>query len=364
MRTVKLAFYARLALILHAVVLILFIMYLGKQIFIPLFFAFLIAMLLYPLSRFMERHRVPRGLAAVLCVLLFIVIIGSLVWFFSVQVVHFSKDFPKLQNRFTILLNSIQEWFSEKYNIDDKAQRAYINQSANSMLSGAVNSIGTTFVGVLEFVILTIFFLIFTFFILFHRTLLLSFLRAFFPPEQLNKVNEVVAKTRSVINSYLVGLMTEMLILVLMNCTILAILGIKYALLLGVLAAVLNIIPYLGIYTSIAIGTLITLANGTGTQALQFIVSLLVVHFIDANIILPRIVGGRVKMNPLITIIAILIGRLVWGIPGMFLFIPLTAIIRIISARIDDMKPWAILIGEEKKLKPLVKEPPDPAEVS
>ncbi|HEY4151192.1 MAG TPA: AI-2E family transporter [Chitinophagaceae bacterium] len=360
MRTVKLAFYARLALILHAVVLILFIMYLGKQIFVPLFFAFLVAMLLYPFSSFLERHRIPRGLAATICVLLFIVVIGALIWFFSVQVVRFSKDFPKLQTRFTILLNNTQEWFSEKYNIDDKAQRAYINQSANSMFSGAVNSIGTTFMGILEFVILTIFFFIFTFFILFHRTLLVKFLKAFFPDGQVEKVNEVIAKTRSVINSYLVGLMIEMLVMVILNCSVLFILGIKYALLLGVLAAVLNIIPYLGIYTSIAIGALITLANGTGTQALQFIIALLAAHFLDANIILPRIVGGRVKMNPLITIIAILIGRLVWGIPGMFLFIPLTAIIRIVSARIEDMKPWAILIGEEKKGRQLVKTPADP----
>ncbi|MBS1567005.1 MAG: AI-2E family transporter [Bacteroidetes bacterium] len=163
-------------------------------------------------------------------------------------------------------------------------------------------------------------------------------------------------------NSYLVGLMTEMLIMVVLNVTTLLILGIKYAFLLGILAAVLNIIPYLGIYTAMAIGMLITLANGTGTQALQFAIALVIVHFIDANIILPRIVGGRVKMNPLITILAVLLGRLVWGIPGMFLFIPLTAIIRIISSRIDDMRPWAILIGEEKRVKPLVPTPPDPAD--
>ena len=87
MRPVKLAFYARLALILHAIVLILFIMYLGRQILVPLFFAFLVAMLLYPITSFLERHKVPRGVAATLCVLIFIVVIGSLVWFFSVQVV-------------------------------------------------------------------------------------------------------------------------------------------------------------------------------------------------------------------------------------------------------------------------------------
>jgi len=355
MRPVKLGFYARLALILHAVILILFIMNIGKTVFIPLFFAFLVAMLLYPVTSFLERRRFPRGIAAFLSVLIFIVIIAALVWFFSAQVISFSKDIPRLQARFSELLNNTQEWFSHKYHIDDVQQRAYINQSANGMISGLVNNIGTTFVGILEVVILTIFFFIFTFFILVYRKLLVKFVRAFFSPEQCEKVNEVIFKTRTVTNSYLVGLLTEMLIMAVMNVSILLILGIKYAFLLGILAAVLNIIPYLGIYTAMAIGVLITLANGTGTQALQFALSLVVVHFIDANIILPRIVGGRVRMNPLITIIAVLIGRLVWGIPGMFLFIPLTAIIRIISARIDDMTPWAILIGDEKKPKGIAK---------
>jgi predicted PurR-regulated permease PerM len=355
MRPVKLGFYARLALILHAVILILFIMNMGRTVFIPLFFAFLVAMLLYPVASFLERKRFPRGIAAFLSVLIFIVIIGALVWFFSAQVISFSKDMPRLQARFGELLNDIQEWFSRKYHIDDAHQRAYINQSANGMISGLVNNIGTTFVGILEFVILTIFFFIFTFFILVYRKLLVKFVRAFFPPEQCEQVNEVIFKTRTVTNSYLVGLLTEMLIMAVLNVSVMLILGIKYAFLLGILAAVLNIIPYLGIYTAMAIGMLITLANGTGTQALQFGVALIIVHFLDANIILPRIVGGRVKMNPLITIVAVLIGRLVWGIPGMFLFIPLTAIIRIISARIDDMKPWAILIGEEKKPKGIAK---------
>jgi len=320
-------------------------------VFVPLFFAFLVAMLLYPVTCFLERHRFPRGLAAFLSVLIFIVIVGGLIWFFSAQVISFSKDIPRLQTRFMALLNDTQEWFSNKYHIDDAHQRSYINQSANGMMSGVVNSIGTTFVGIMEFVILTIFFFIFTFFILMHRSLLVKFVRAFFADDQSEKVNEVILRTRKVMNNYLVGLMTEMLIMVVLNISVLLILGIKYAFLLGVMAAVLNIIPYLGIYTSIAIGMLITLANGTGNQALSYAIALVAVHFVDANIILPRIVGGRVKMNPLITIIVVLLGRLVWGIPGMFLFIPLTAIIRIISARIEDMKPWAILIGEEKKRK-------------
>jgi AI-2 transport protein TqsA len=137
--------------------------------------------------------------------------------------------------------------------------------------------------------------------------------------------------------------------------------GIKYALLISVMAAILNIIPYFGIYLSAAIGMIITLASGSGEQAVTLAIVFLVAHFLDANIILPRIVGGQVKMNPFITILAVLVGHLVWGIPGMFLFIPLTAIIRLISEEVPAMKPWTILLSEEKRLKilPMAPQPPD-----
>src|SRR5205823_908388 len=105
-----------------------------------------------------------------------------------------------------------------------------------------------------------------------------------------------------------------------LNCTLFFIFGVKYALLLGVLAAVMNIIPYLGIYSAAAIASLITLSNSTPAHASGVIIILIIVHFIDANILMPRIVGRRVNMNPLVTIVTVLTGQLVWGIAGMFLF--------------------------------------------
>jgi len=113
----------------------------------------------------------------------------------------------------------------------------------------------------------------------------------------------------------------------------------------------LNIIPYIGIYTATFINILIALATGTNTQGLEVGCIFLAIHLVDSNIILPRIVGSRVKINPLITLIAVVVGELLWGIPGMFLFIPLCAIFRIISDKVPALKSWAILIGEEEKPK-------------
>jgi predicted PurR-regulated permease PerM len=222
-----------------------------------------------------------------------------------------------------------------------------MNDSSGKIVETIANSVGNVFLDAGTFVIWMIFVFIFTYFMLFHRRLLYRFAMSLFRSRDSGKVVGVVTETRGMINSYVLGLITEMLIMAVLNTTVFAIMGIPYFLLLGVLAAVLNIIPYLGIYTAMAIGMLITFANASGTLAVQLAIALVVIHFLDANILLPRIVGKRVKMNPLITIISVLAGHLLWGIPGMFLFIPMVAIFKIISHRIAALEPWCILIGTE-----------------
>jgi predicted PurR-regulated permease PerM len=345
---VRFPFYARLALTLFAIALIFLFMWMGKSLLVPLFFSFLVAILLHPLVRYLEKHHFPRALAAVITVLGFMILIGGICFFFSHQVVRLSKDLPSLQAKVVEKWESIQDWISDKYHITNSQQTAYVNKSASGILNTAMNSVATTFMGIAEIVLLTIFFFIFTFFILQYRRLLMKFVVELFDREHNDKVQEIIARIRSLINSYVLGLLIEMCVVAVIIFTSLMIIGIKYALLISIIAGVLNIIPYLGIYTSMAIALIITAATGSTGQVVAVGVVFLVTHFLDANVILPHIVGGKVKMNPFITILVVLIGHLIWGIPGMFLFIPLTAMLRLISEEVPGMKPWAILMGEEK----------------
>ncbi len=348
---VKFPFYARLALTLFAIALIFLFMWMGKSVLVPLFFSFLVAILLHPLVKFFEKKRFPRALAAVTALLIFMILLGGLFFFFSHQVVRLSRDLPSLQAKVTDKWEQIQDWISDKYHITNTQQVAYVNKSATGILNSAVNSAATTFMGIAETLILTIFFFIFTFFILQYRGLLMHFVVELFDREHNDKVQIVVARIRSLINSYVVGLLIEMIVIAVLIFVSLMVIGVKYALLISIMAAVLNIIPYLGIYSCMALAMIITAATGTTGQVVAVAIVFLVTHFADANVILPHVVGGKVKMNPFITILAVLIGHLVWGIPGMFLFIPLTAILRLVSEEVTGMKPWAILMGEEG-LKP------------
>lgn len=344
----KFPFYARLAFILFAIALILLFMYEGRSVFVPLFFSFLVAILLHPVARFLEKKRFPRSLAAVVTLLMFLIFFGGIFYFFSHQMVRLSRDLPSLQAKVAEKWNSIQDWISDKYHVSNSQQKDYVNKSSNGILNSAMNSVATTFVGIAETVILTIFFFIFTFFILQYRRLLMNFVSELFDRTHNEKVQAVISRVRSLINSYVLGLLIEMSVVGIMIFTSLMIIGVKYALLISIMAAVLNIIPYLGIYFCMAIAMLITAATSTTGHVVAVSIVFIVTHFADANFILPHVVGGKMKMNPFITILVVLIGRLVWGIPGMFLFIPLTAIIRLISEEVPGMKPWAILLGEEK----------------
>jgi AI-2 transport protein TqsA len=344
----KFPFYARVALTLFAIALILLLMWFGKSLLVPLFFSFLVSILLHPLAIFFEKRRLPRRLASLVTLLIFMVLFLGLFYFFSHQVVRLSRDLPSLQAKVLEKWQDIQDWISDKYHITNTQQVAYMNKSATGILNTAMNSVATTFVGIAETLVLTIFFFIFTFFILQYRRLLMRFVVELFDEAHNDRVNVIVNRIRSLINSYVVGLLLEMSIVGIIIFTSLMIIGVKYALLISVMAAVLNIIPYLGIYFCMAIAMLITAATNSTGHVVAVGIVFLVTHFADANVILPHVVGGKAKMNPFITILAVLIGHLVWGIPGMFLFIPLTAMIRLISEEIPGMKPLATLLGEDK----------------
>jgi predicted PurR-regulated permease PerM len=188
---------------------------------------------------------------------------------------------------------------------------------------------------------------IYTFFIMSHRALLLNFILNLFPVQNRVKVKTVVMETRNITNYYLQGLLIEFVIVSAANSLMFYLIGVKYALLLGVLTALLNVIPYLGIIIGCLLTALVTLTHGSPFLALQAVSLLFLLHVLDANILLPRVIGMRMKINSLITIISVLIGSVIWGISGMFLAIPLCAMLKIIFDNVRTLEPWGMLIGTE-----------------
>ncbi|WP_162946392.1 AI-2E family transporter [Chitinophaga barathri] len=342
----KQPFYIKLSHVLLSLVLIVVILRTMKEILAPVAFGFLFAVLLLPLAQGLEKLKFSRAWASTVAVLLFVISMLGLVYFISWQTTSFLTDLPVLEKRMMTLANDLTIWIDEKFKIDSDQQVAWINETAAKSVSTvsafAVNAVSS----VSSMLIFLVFIPLYTFFLLFYRRLLMNFLLKLFKREHADEVHEIMAHSRLVIKSYVVGLFIEMIVVAGLYIIALLSLGVKYAVLLGTLGAIFNVIPYIGMVVTIFITVLVTLTTGTPALALWAALAMFGIHLLDANVLLPRIVGSKVSINAMITLLGVFIGSMVWGIAGMFVSIPAMALLKIIFDRIPNMRAWGLLMGQ------------------
>jgi len=180
--------------------------------------------------------------------------------------------------------------------------------------------------------------------------LIMKFLVSVFLEENNKLVYDIIEQVQYIIRKYIIGLLIEMAIVAAAVSIVFWALGIKYAFLLGLITGILNIIPYIGIFVALLLSTLITFATATAvTKVILVVVTLVIIHLIDSNVLLPIVVGSKVRINALITVLGVIVGEMLWGISGMFLSIPVIAVLKIIFDRVESLKPWGIILGDEEK---------------
>lgn len=343
-------FYTKLAMVLISMIALGYLIIHGKEILSPLIFAFLFAIMLLPLAKFLEtKVHLPHGAACGLSVILMIAVVAGVFYLVGSQISNLASDWPQLRDELVNTFAKLQDWIAEHYNINASKQMNYVHSATTKILSDSTAAIGSTVLSVSSMLLFLIFMLIDTFFLLLYRKLLLRFLVAAFKKENSETVYEVVQHIQYIIRKYITGLFLEMLIVATIVCTVFLIGGIKYAFLLGLLTGLFNIIPYIGIFTALLLSVLITFSTAATGKVILVAVTILAMHLIDSNVLLPVIVGSKVKINALVTILGVIIGEMLWGIPGMFLSIPVIAMSKIIFDRVESLKPWGILLGDEEK---------------
>lgn len=350
MNFIKLPFLLKLTLTVISIIGIGYLIKLGQSILAPFFLAFLMAMLFLPMANFMERKlRFPRSVSTIVSVMIMLIILTGMFYFFGSQLSSFSKDLPHLSKQFNLVFHNLQTWVSQTFNVKIHEQLDYLDQGLNKLLSSSGVILGFTF-GVFSTSLgFLAFFILFFVFILNYRRILNNFIVNVFNEKHKASVQEVVSEVRIMTKRYIIGLCLQVIIVSVLATTVLSILGVKYAILLGVLTGLLNVIPYIGIAISLLISCFIAFATGTVSTCVYVAIGYVIVHAIDGNIVLPFVVGSKVKINALFSFIGILLGEHLWGISGMFLCIPAIAIIKIIFERVDGLKPWGKLLGEEEK---------------
>ena len=326
-----------------------YLIILGKEILLPLSFAFLISLLLLPLSNFMENKlKFPRSVAAIVAVLFLLVIFSVIFYVLGSQIADLGNEWPLLKAQLAGLFTNAQHWMATTFHVNVQKQTEYINQSTQKVLSSGGSIIEKTVLSISSLVLMLIFIIIYTLFILIYRRRWMRFLEAAFAEKNKEVIYDISEHIKNIIRKYITGLFFEMTILVAVGCLIFWILGIKYVFLLGLLVGVFNLIPYVGIYTALVIAMAITFATVDASHALYVAIAVIGIHMVDSNFLMPKIVGSKVKINPLMVILGVVAGELIWGIPGMFLSIPYLAIAKVIFDRIKNLQSLGILLGDEE----------------
>jgi len=323
-----------------------YILYIGQGIILPVLYAAILAVLLNPLVNRLCHYRVNRVLAIFMAVILLLLVFGGVVYFVINQSMRFGDSLPALQQKINILLEAFSQWVSRTFNIRANKVNTWIVDTENKQLNASAAILGQTLITATN--VLKLFFLIpvYVFMFLFYKPLLLDFISRLFRKESHETVSEVLYETKTLIQSYLVGLLIEAAIVASLNATGLLLLGIDYAILLAIMGALLNIIPYIGGIIAVVLPVLIAYTTKSPIYVLWVVILYVTVQFVDNHYIMPRIVASKVRINALVSIIVVFIGGAIWGVAGMFLSVPLTAIAKVIFDRITPLKPWGFLLGD------------------
>lgn len=349
-------FYIQLAAVLTSTLILIYGLYELQTLLIPLVFAILFSVLLYPLCLRLEKWRIPRIAAVLLCLVLTLAVISTLLYAVTIQISNFSEVLPQLIQKGNNALDKLQTYADANFNIDRKRQMTEGRKYLNSLLESGGAMLTSTLLATTSTITDIFIVLLFIFFFLLYRDFFRSFFYKVFGHTRRTKVDTVLGRIYEVVKDYLAGLVLVILVTGTLMTIGLMILGVDYAIFFGFFGACLVLIPYFGI----SLGSLLPAAYTLVTQdnplkALGVIGVFLFVQAIEGNFITPYIVGSKVSINPLAAIIALLVWEKLWGLPGLVLALPLTAIIKVIFDAVEPMTPYGFLLGEAEKPRPPIK---------
>ena len=320
------------------------ILYFGKMLFIPLFFGLLIAIVMYPVCKWFERHGWSRTMAITACLLIVTILIAALVALLVWQLRIFSKDAPAILEKLEGLLGQFQAWMTENMGATSDTQNNW-NEKFTGALGGILTSTVQTTLNTLFILFLTP---VFTALFMYHRKILVQYLKLVTPVIYQQQLDIILQQTIHTYFNYIKGMVLVYLIVGILNSIGLFALGVDHAILFGMICAIMTIIPYVGIFISALLPiSVVWLETGNIWYPLGVVAVFGFVQYLEANVIFPTVVGTQLHVSTLAMLVAIIAGGIIWGVAGMVLFIPFVAILKIISDNIEGWRPVNLLLSRK-----------------
>jgi predicted PurR-regulated permease PerM len=202
--SLRIPFYAKVALISISTLAFIFTMQVGQGIIIPIIYATILAILLNPLVNFLQRRSINRIVAISIAVTLTIFVVLGVFYLLTSQLTMFSESWPQLKEKFHTTSVEFVHWISEKFNIRVSRINAWTKETQNEAISDF--AIGDTLADVGEVLVIFMLLPVYLFLILYYKPLLVEFIRRLFRDEHQTTVTSVLTSSKNVIQTYLVGL--------------------------------------------------------------------------------------------------------------------------------------------------------------
>src|SRR5215204_3274060 len=322
--------------------------YYAKPFLVPLCFGGLLAMLFLPLSRWFENKKIPKGISILFCIIIFLALITAIIWLISWQITDLTTESTDIENKVRKMISEVEEYVGNHFGISKKQQEKIIAEQSQQN-GGMLSNLGSFVTGfVVDFFLVLVYIFLFMFF----RSRLKTFVLQLISSQQKKNTEIIIHDIQKVSQQYITGLGMMIVCLWIMYSIGFSIVGVQYAVLFAIICGLLEIIPFIGNLTGTLLAILMVVIQGGGSEMLLgVVITYLIVQFLQTYLLEPLVVGAEVNINPLFTIIILVVGELIWGIPGMVLAIPLLGIAKIICDHIEPLKPYGFLIGTDKKKK-------------
>ncbi len=335
----------RITLFLLLTILFIYGIIVARNFLYPVAFGALFCYLLYPLVNFLEKNNIPRILAILIGILLALAVIGGIFLLFYQQLSNMFEDIESLKQSANENIESLQTNLENFLGLEDDRVEQFLKNEVNQIFRNAnINRIFSATTGTIARILILP---VYVFLFLFYRTKFAYFILKMVKKENKKITINILRDISTVAARYMGGVFIVVLILCVINSSGLLIIGVEYAILLGIVSAFFNFIPYFGTLMGGSIPFLFVLLTTDNPLYFGIRVAILfiIVQFTENNILTPNIVGGNVKINPFFIIVGLVAGAMIWGIPGMLLIVPFLAIARIIFINIESLKPYAFLLG-------------------
>ncbi|MBV7441708.1 AI-2E family transporter [Weeksellaceae bacterium TAE3-ERU29] len=338
--------YHKFTMILLSIVLLSAILYTLSSILIPLSFGFIFAILLNPLVNKFTQWGVPRIPSIFIVVILAFIVVGGLMTFIYYQFLGFYEMRDVFMERLLTIYNDIQVWLKDSFGIGLEKQ----NQAVLEFLESTKSYAGQVITNLFTFLGNVFLVIVFIIMFLIYKSLFVNFCFDVFNSKHKENIEKILDESKQAIQSYVEGLGIEMIIMGILNSTAYLIMGIEYAILIGVLGAIVNLIPYIGGIIGVSLPIFMYLVMNEVNLFMPIVIIAVYssLQMLDNYVIVPKVVAGKVSVNAFFTVFGVLLGGALWGVSGMFLSIIFLGILKIVFEKIEGLKPYAKIIGDKK----------------